>query len=148
MSKYSYQFKKEVVQAYLEGKGSCAFFAKQYGIKSKSQIRRWIANYKAYGDKGLLRSRKQNSYSFETKLAIVQLYLSSELSYQDIAIQMGIMNASLVAQWVSRFRLAGLDALRGHKKGRKPTMDKQEKRKRRKANAPMGRFSRYEYRSD
>ena len=42
MSKYSYQFKKEVVQAYLEGKGSCAFFAKQYGIKSKSQIRRWI----------------------------------------------------------------------------------------------------------
>ena len=42
MSKYSYQFKKEVVQAYLEGKGSCAFLAKQYGIKSKSQIRRWI----------------------------------------------------------------------------------------------------------
>ena len=42
MSKYSYQFKKEVVQSYLEGKGSCAFFAKQYGIKSKSQIRRWI----------------------------------------------------------------------------------------------------------
>ncbi|WP_444500366.1 helix-turn-helix domain-containing protein [Aerococcus christensenii] len=42
MSKYSYQLKKEVVQAYLEGKGSCAFFAKQYGIKSKSQIRRWI----------------------------------------------------------------------------------------------------------
>ena len=36
MSKYSYQLKKEVVQAYLEGKGSCAFFAKQYGIKSKS----------------------------------------------------------------------------------------------------------------
>ena len=95
MSKYSYQFKKEVVQAYLEGKGSCAFFAKQYGIKRKSQIRRWIANYKAYGDKDLLRSRKQNSYSFEAKLAIVQLYLSSELSYQDIAIQMGIMNASL-----------------------------------------------------
>ena len=42
MSKYSYQFKKEVVQAYLEGKGGCAFLAKQYGIKSKSQIRRWI----------------------------------------------------------------------------------------------------------
>ena len=140
MSKYSYQFKKEVVQAYLEGKGGCAFLAKQYGIKSKSQIRRWIANYKAYGDKGLLRSRKQNSYSFETKLAIVQLYLLSELSYQDIAIQMGIMNASLVAQWVSRFRLAGPDALRCHKKGRKPMMDKQEKRKRRKANVPMGQI--------
>ncbi|WP_062121848.1 helix-turn-helix domain-containing protein [Aerococcus christensenii] len=93
--KYSYQLKKEVVQAYLEGKGGCAFLAKKHGIKSKSQIRRWIANYKAYEDKSLLRFRKQNSYSFETKLAIVQLYLSSELSYQDIAIQMGIMNASL-----------------------------------------------------
>ncbi|WP_431832039.1 helix-turn-helix domain-containing protein, partial [Aerococcus christensenii] len=42
MSKYSYQLKKEVVQAYLEGKGGCTFLAKQYGIKSKSQIRRWI----------------------------------------------------------------------------------------------------------
>ena len=41
MSKYSYQLKKEVVQAYLEGKGGCTFLAKQYGIKSKSQIRRW-----------------------------------------------------------------------------------------------------------
>ncbi|MDK8233826.1 hypothetical protein [Aerococcus christensenii] len=53
---------------------------------------------------------------------------------------MGIMNASLVAQWVSRFRLASPDALRSHKKGRKPTMDKQEKRKRRKANVPMGQI--------
>ncbi|MGM7557796.1 helix-turn-helix domain-containing protein [Aerococcus christensenii] len=64
-----------------------------------------------------MRFRKQNSYSFEAKLAIVQLYLSSELSYQDIAIQMRIMNAALVAQWISRFRLASPDALRSIRKG-------------------------------
>ena len=47
----------------------------------------------------------------------------------------------LVAQWVSRFRLAGPDALRSHKKGRKPTMEKQTREKKEKKDKrPMGQI--------
>ena len=39
-------------------------------------------------------------------------------------IQEGITNPSMIANWVNRFRAAGPDALRPHKKGRKKTLDK------------------------
>ena len=58
------------------------------------------------------------------KLSVVELYLSSEISYQDLALQEGITNSGMIANWVNRFRAAGPDALRPHKKGRKKTLDK------------------------
>ena len=58
------------------------------------------------------------------KLSVVELYLSSEISYQDLALQEGITNPCMITNWVNRFRAAGPDALRPHKKGRKKTLDK------------------------
>ena len=55
---------------------------------------------------------------------MVELYLSSEISYQDLALQEGINNPCMITNWVNRFRTAGPDALRPHKKGRKKTLDK------------------------
>lgn len=52
------------------------------------------------------------------------MYLSSEISYQDLALQEGITNPSLIVNWVNRFHVAGPDALRPRKKGRKKTLDK------------------------
>ena len=71
-----------------------------------------------------MRSRKQTKYSFEKKISVVELYLSSEISYQDLAIREGINNPSMIANWVNRFRAAGPDALKSRKKGRKKTLDK------------------------
>lgn len=71
-----------------------------------------------------MRSRKQTKYSFEKKISVVESYLSSEISYQDLAIQEGITNPSMIANWVNRFRVAGPDALRPRRKGRKKTLDK------------------------
>jgi transposase-like protein len=34
LAKYSYEFKKEVVKAYLDGKGGYKFLAKKFGIPS------------------------------------------------------------------------------------------------------------------
>ena len=53
------------------------------------------------------------------KISVVELYLSSEISYQDLAIQEGINNPSMIANWVNRFRVAGPDALKSRKNGRK-----------------------------
>lgn len=123
MAKYSYEFKKQVVEAYLSGEGGYKYLAKRYGVPSWSNIKKWVRNYETHGDKGLMRSRKQDKYSFEKKLSVVELYLSSEISYQDLALQEGITNPSMIVNWVNRFRVAGPDALRPRKKGRKKTLN-------------------------
>ncbi|MBE7025444.1 MAG: transposase, partial [Ruminococcaceae bacterium] len=123
MSKYSFEFKKKVVQEYLEGKGSYECIATQNKIPDKKQVRIWVNAYKEFGDKGLLQSRQKNNYAFQFKLSVVELYLSSEVSYQELALSQGINNPSLITRWVNVFRIAGPDALRPKKKGRKKTLD-------------------------
>ena len=127
MSKYSFEFKKKVVLAYLNGEGGYRYLSKTYGVPAQRNIEQWVHNYQTFGDEGLLRSRKNDIYSFEKKLSVVELYLSSEISYQDLAQQEGITNPSMITNWVNRFRAAGPDGLRPHKRGRKKTLDKSGK---------------------
>ena len=124
MAKYSFEFKKKVVMAYLNGEGGEDYLASKFNVASPRNIKVWIKSYLAFGDEALKRSRKNDVYSFEKKLSVVELYLSSEISYQELAIQEGITNPGMIANWVNRFRAAGPDALRPHKKGRKKTLDK------------------------
>ena len=78
--------------------------------------------YKKFGNDGLTRSRKNNNYSFQFKLFVVELYLTSEVSYQELALSQGINNPSLLVKWVNDFRISGTEALRPKKKGRKKTL--------------------------
>ena len=128
MSKYSFEFKKRVVKAYLSGEGGSKYLSKTYGVPSRRSIEEWVHNYQEFGDEGLIRSRMNQTYSFEKKLSVVELYLSSEISYQDLALQEGITNPSMIVNWVNRFRVAGPEALRPHKKGRRKTLEKPEKK--------------------
>ena len=130
MARYSVDFKKKVVLEYLSGKAGTPYLSRKYGLGSNTQLRKWIHLYKAFGDEGLMRSRKRTKYSFEEKISVVKLYLSSEISYQDLAIQEGINNPGIICNWVNRFRVAGPDALKPRKKGRNkklnnPKMDSQ-----------------------
>ena len=118
MAKHSFEFKKKFVLEYLDGKGGTPYLSKKYGLGSDSQLHKWINAYNAFSGEGLMRSRKQNTL-FEKKISVVELYLSSEISYQDLAIQEGINNPSMIANWVNRFRVAGPDALKSRKNGRK-----------------------------
>lgn len=123
MLKYTYEFKKKVVDAYNNGEGGYLFLAKKFGMPDTKDIRMWVANYNSFGDEGLRSSQKRKFYSFEKKLSVVKLYLSSEISYQDLALQEGIMSPSLITNWVNRFRAAGPDALRPRKKGCKKILN-------------------------
>ena len=127
MAKYSYELKKEVVSAYLNGKGGYKSLADQYGISAHRRVEEWVAMYKKFRNEGLMRSRKKETYSFEYKLHVVELYLTSEVSYQKLAIEEGIMNPGVISKWVNDFRIAGPDALRTKMKGRKRTLDRQKK---------------------
>lgn len=122
MSKYSYEFKKKIVQEYLNGKGGYGYLAKQYNIPGSEQIRRWVQAYNEFGNEGLFRSRQNKKYSFHFKLHVVELYLSNEVSYQELALSQGINSSALIRKWVNDFRNAGPDALRPQKKGRKKSL--------------------------
>ena len=126
MAKYSYEFKQKVVQEYLNGKGSYEYISKQSNMPDKKQVRIWVNAYKELGKEGLMRSRKNKNYSFHFKLSVVELYLTSEVSYQELALSQGINNSSLITRWVNDFRTVGPDALRPKKKGRKKTLDIRE----------------------
>lgn len=129
MAKYSYEFKRKVVQEYLEGKGGYEDIARQNNIPDGKQVRVWVKAYSELGEEGLMRSRKNKNYSFQFKLSVVELYMTSEVSYQELALSQGINNPSLITRWVNDFRIAGPDALRPQKKGRKKTLDNKKFKK-------------------
>ena len=129
MAKYSYEFKKKIVQEYLDGNGGYEYLAKKYNIAKDTQVMDWVKAYQTFGNDGLMRSRQNNNYSFQFKLSVVELYLSSEVSYRELALSQGINNSSLIVRWVNDFRIAGPDALRPKKKGRKKTLDINEDKK-------------------
>ena len=113
----------------MNGEGGYEYLANKYKISSCTALKNWVASYKEFGKEGLMRSRKNNNYSFQFKLSVVELYLSSEVSYQELALSQGINNPSLIVKWVNDFRIAGSDALRPKKRGRKKTLNIRENKK-------------------
>ena len=124
MGKYSFEFKLKTVQAYLNGEGGYRYICSKHDISDDKTLKTWVAAYNALGVDGLARSRKNQTYSFDFKLHVVELYLTTEVSYQELALSVGINNPSLLTRWVNDYRIAGLDALKPKKKGRGPSMKK------------------------
>lgn len=125
MAKYSYEFKKQVVDDYLNGQGGNKSLARRYGIYH-SMVEKWVASYREFGDEGLRVSHQKKFYSFEFKKHVVELYLSGEMSYQELALSVGINNPPLIVRWVNDYRIAGLDALLPKRKGRRKEMPKEK----------------------
>ena len=128
MAKYSLSFKLKVVTAYLNNEGGYKSLAKKYGVKSSRQVLRWINVFKEFGKEGLCRKRNNTRYTSEFKLAVVESYLTSELSYRQIALQYGLNNPSLIARWKSDFMKYGTNAFVERPKGRIPTMSRTDEK--------------------
>ena len=128
MAKYSLIFKLKVVTAYLNGEGGYEYLTKKYGLKTTSQVRRWISAFKEFDKDGLCRKRNNTRYTSEFKLAVVESYLTSELSYRQIVLQYGLNNPSLIARWKSEFMKYGANAFVERPKGRIPTMSRTDEK--------------------
>ena len=120
MAKYSYELKKKIVEEYLCGKTSHQALAMKYQIE-KSVLRLWISNYKNYGDEGLMRSRNNRAYSVEFKLEAITRYETSECSYRQLALELGLTNPSMIVNWRRQYREKGIEGLLPHKRGRPVT---------------------------
>lgn len=119
----------ELVKAYLKGEGSYKYLAKKFKIPSHRNILDWVISYREFGEEGLLRKRQNTKYTLDFKLEVIECYLTTEISYSDLAMKLGINNPALIASWVSKFRKEGVEGL-SKPKGRPPKMkpkDKKEK---------------------
>ena len=120
MAKYSADFKLKIVQEYLKGGIGYGALAHKYGISSKKCIQHWVRKYQVMGENGLQRSRKNETYSFQFKLHAVELYLSTEISYQELALQLKLKSNGIICNWVRRYRAVGIEGLKPQRKGRRP----------------------------
>ncbi|WP_297392740.1 helix-turn-helix domain-containing protein [uncultured Peptoniphilus sp.] len=110
MAKYSYEFKRKLVDGYLKGKTRYCQLEEKYGVNN-TQIIKWVNNFKEFGAEGLKRSRNNREHSVEFKLEAITRYETTELSYQQLALELGIHNYSLIANWRRKYKENGIDGL-------------------------------------
>ena len=120
VAKYSFEFKMQVVNEYLQGELGYHSLAKKYNIPSSKTVRGWVAVYRKNGLQSLNRSRQNKTYSFQFKQHAVELYLSTEISYQDLALLLDIKSHGMLVNWVQRYRAVGVEGLKPQRKGRRP----------------------------
>jgi transposase len=121
MTKYSEQFKREVVRDYLSG-GSDGFktVARRHGIPSHFTVRKWVLFYQLHGDAGL--SKKRSQYSTEFKLSVLQHMWDNQLSMTQAAARFDIRHHAMVGAWERAYRDDGVEALAPRPRGRAKPM--------------------------
>ena len=83
MSKYSIEFKLEVIKYYNKGHGFVAT-AKYFNIPAMSTVQKWVRKYDTNGAKGLVKNFK-TSYSGEFKQYVVEYMHNNHLSATETA---------------------------------------------------------------
>lgn len=126
MAKYNFELKIKIIKKYLDGEGGYNYLAKKYGVKNKKQIENWVRSYEEFGEEGLFRKRQNKKYSVQFKLAAIELYQMSEMSYREVAYALGINNPPLIGSWMRVFRADGVEGL-SKPKGRPSNMPKKNK---------------------
>ncbi len=124
MAKYSTEFKAKVVKEYLESNISYKNLSDKYCIPLESIVKTWVNAYKSQGYEGVKVSRRNNNYSLEFKLNVVNLYLTGEMSYQSLSNEIKINNPSIITRWVNEYRKKGIEGLKAKKRGRPSKMAK------------------------
>jgi len=127
MSKYDEGFKLIVVNAYLAGEGGYLYLAKKFGIKSKTNIEKWVHTFKAFGKEGLENKKNNNVYSIQFKLDVLNYKLRTGDSFAKVALDFAIPEPTLILNWFKKWQAEGIEGL-SKAKGR-PSMSNTSKKK-------------------
>lgn len=117
MSKYSYEFKLQVVKAYLESHRGLRVNALQYQVPEKSLLG-WVALFEVHGPEALKKRFTQHTSTF--KLSVLQHMSSEGLSIAQTATYFNISSTSTVGRWLHLYNQGGVKALEAKPKGRVP----------------------------
>lgn len=127
MSKYSVEFKLEVVKYYEENRCGYEITAKHFNV-GFACVQRWVNKYKVHGVKGLIKNQQQ--YNGKFKQNVVEYMHNNHLSLQETAIHFNLAGDWIVSKWERIYYEEGPQGLYIDKRGRKKNMSsKPEKKK-------------------
>ena len=142
MPKYTKEFKIKLVLEYLSGKtGGHKSVAKKYDIPY-STMRNWINKYKSGGFDNLSKKLKNNNYTSEFKLSVIQYRQINQTSLRETAEYFDIANGSMICNWEKKYKESGLSGLEDNR-GR-PKKDMTKSNKKPKNNTPISETEREE----
>ena len=127
MSKYSSEFKLEVVKYCIDKNHSSYDAAKYFNMPNPSPIKRWIGKFKEHGYEGLMKNQK-SSYSGEFKQNVIEYMRDNHLSANQTAIQFNLAGDQIVNKWERIYYEEGPQALYKERRGRTIKMGSKKKK--------------------
>lgn len=105
---YSPEERAEVLEYYFNNDVSLRETIKRFGYPSLECISQWVEKDPRYDE---ARFHKRVKYPYETRRAALKLLYEDELSFDEIALRLGIRNASSIADWKVAYEKGGMLAL-------------------------------------
>ena len=142
MPKYTKEFKIKLVLEYLSGEtGGRERVAKKYDIPNTT-LRNWIYKYKSGGFDNLSKKLKNNKFTSEFKLSVIQYRQINNTSLRETAEHFNLVNGTMVYSWEKAYRERGLSGLEDNRGRPKKEMTKSNKKS--KLNNPISETEREE----
>jgi transposase len=126
VTKYSYEYKLEVVRFYEASMRGRGYTSAHFRI-SKELVRVWVWQYSRFGETGLRKKLGKTKYSSEFKMEVIESVIGKGHSLRSAASEYGLLGSSMVASWLNTYRKHGIEGLKPKPKGRKPAMAKKIK---------------------
>jgi transposase-like protein len=124
--RYSVELKTAAVNAYLHGEGSQFEICKQYGIRSKAQLRNWIKVYNGHKELRAVGGRERGIYmtkgrttTLDERIEIVSHCISNGKDYGGTIEKYGVSYQQIYG-WVNKYEEKGVDGLIDKRGKRKP----------------------------
>ena len=127
MSKYSEEFKLEVVQYYLNN-GGYGTTARHFQIPAFDTVRKWVKKFEQNGIQGLIKN-KNTSYSGEFKQNVIEYMHQNHLSCQETAYYFNLGCTNVIIKWERIYYEEGPQALYEKTRGRPRKMSSKPKKK-------------------
>jgi transposase len=124
MSKYSLEFKLEVIQHYQLGTEGQKATAKRFGIDAGA-VRKWAAAHQLHGIAGL--TTRPGRYSAEFKESVIRHRQQHHLSVRETAAHFNIPAFTSIRTWEQAYNAGGINALSKNKRKQSKVMLKPPK---------------------
>ena len=127
MSKYSSEFKLEVVKYYLDNSVGYRTTADHFGV-AYPLVLKWVRKYKENGYVGLMKNQK-SSYGGDFKLNVVEYRHENHLSCKETAFHFNLAGDYVVSKWERIYYEEGPQGLYIERRGRSKNMSSKQKKK-------------------
>ena len=128
MSKYSNEFKLQVIKYYLEENHSYTECCKKFNIPSSTPIKQWVERYKLYGIEGVFK-QQLSSYDGIFKQNVVEYMHANHLSATETANHFRLAGADVVLKWERIYYEEGPQAFYKERRGRPSKMGSKKNKK-------------------